>query len=44
MHPHDDIVLSRVGVGHVRQGQTTGSGGTVINGDGFHGTSLLLAC
>src|SRR5581483_9642814 len=40
IHPHDDIVLSRVRVGHVRQGETTDTGGTVINGDGLHGTSL----
>src|SRR5579871_6644403 len=36
MDPHDDIVLGSVGVGHVRQGQSTDAGIAVSNGDGLH--------
>jgi hypothetical protein len=41
VYPHDDIVLTCVRVGQVRQGEATDTGGTVINGDGLHSTSLL---
>lgn len=41
MHPHDDIVLSGMGVGHVREGEPTDTRVTVSNGDGLHAGSLL---
>jgi hypothetical protein len=41
MDPHDDIVLGGVGVGHVRQGESTDAGIAVANGDGLHDSSFL---
>lgn len=36
VYPHDDVVLGRVGVGHVRQGQPGETGVTVSDSDGLH--------
>ncbi|BBJ37767.1 hypothetical protein SSPO_004850 [Streptomyces antimycoticus] len=41
VYPHDDVVLGRVGVGHVRQGQPGETGVTVSHGDGLHLGPLL---
>jgi hypothetical protein len=40
MDPNDDIVLGGVGVGDVRQGQSTDAGIAVSNCDGLHDSFL----
>ena len=44
MHPHDDVVLGGVGVGHLRQGESTDAGGAVSNSDGLHGNAACHKC
>ena len=41
MHSYDDVVLGRVRVGHIRQGESTDAGIAVLNGDGLHRTPSL---
>jgi hypothetical protein len=41
MDPHDDIVLAGLGVGPVRQGESTDAGIAVSNGDRLHDSIFL---
>jgi hypothetical protein len=40
VHPDDDVVFGGLELGNVRQGESTGTGVTVSNGDGSHDSFL----